>query len=912
MSDNRYEFPAEVRTFLEAMPLAIAAYQFVGGKVVTLLVSDGMCEFEGMNRKNLTESFDSSMFDLVHPDDVKRLAEIGYRYATEGGPYDVIYRSRLPESARYRTVHCVSKYMTMNDGSRVAFSFYTDISEPVKQGEVDYAEQTEPLARYIEEDADPMVVIERDTNKILYYNKAIVSMLKPPVTYDSGMTFTDYFYPGTRDPLMININEVDMGLQQVKEIRTGRNLGVNVMSAMWGEKPAYIAHFYEMQDIIGKNAGEASKRARRLAFHDAIFSGVSRYDNYEESGYKGYWIWNLTDNELVSDGIHTFIHQKMGTKFSFDELNDYMSSYAAYPEDAEFMRSLKAADLRRQYDEGTQLKGRRIDLNTSGGRITINYEFTMMKSADKGSLYLKVQEENVTDKAISDTVIGEIISSDYEFVAYVDIKADAVRAFLGGGSGIGRRDRAGRFSEMAPHICGHIGISQTSPEEILKHIRKTSMEESGTYTFLNDAGRVKSITCRILDEENQIYYIAGRDVTSLLAAEKANELRLESARNKADRANEEKSYFIARTSHDLRTPLGAIIALSGFGTDESDDGVLNGYFSQIHDSGEFMLGMLNDILDIEKIKSGTIKIYPEVIDATLIIEKIRTVVQARVSEKRLAFEIDDSLTNGIQYAKIDVRRVEQVLLNIIVNAIKYTPKGGKVRWEGHKVVLGDGRPAVAHVISDTGVGMSKEFMEHMFEPYSRETNSLSVSETGTGLGLAIVKNLIDAMGGTISVESELNKGSAFTLVIPYIEPTEEELSEYCSSREPEKEIHYDFAGRRVLVCEDNALNARIITKILESTGIIVETAENGQLGVTKVITGKYDLVLMDIMMPVMNGYEAAEAIRMHDKKLPIIALSANAYASDIQASLEAGMNAHVSKPVNSAELFSTIDKILEK
>ena len=267
MSDNRYEFPAEVRTFLEAMPLAIAAYQFVGGKVVTLLVSDGMCEFEGMNRKNLTESFDSSMFDLVHPDDVKRLAEIGYRYATEGGPYDVIYRSRLPESAHYRTVHCVSKYMTMNDGSRVAFSFYTDISEPVKQGEVDYAEQTEPLARYIEEDADPMVVIERDTNKILYYNKAIVSMLKPPVTYDSGMTFTDYFYPGTRDPLMININEVDMGLQQVKEIRTGRELGINVMSAMWGEKPAYIAHFYEMQDIIGKNAGEASKRARRLAFH---------------------------------------------------------------------------------------------------------------------------------------------------------------------------------------------------------------------------------------------------------------------------------------------------------------------------------------------------------------------------------------------------------------------------------------------------------------------------------------------------------------------------------------------------------------------------------------------------------------------------------------------------------------------
>ncbi|HKK95190.1 MAG TPA: ATP-binding protein, partial [Anaerovoracaceae bacterium] len=283
-------------------------------------------------------------------------------------------------------------------------------------------------------------------------------------------------------------------------------------------------------------------------------------------------------------------------------------------------------------------------------------------------------------------------------------------------------------------------------------------------------------------------------------------------------------------------------------------------------------------------------------------QMIVNIIEQRIKEKELKVEldIDDKLKNLLIYT--DSIRYRQIMLNLINNSIKYTPKGGQIRVSIKHRELKD-KQYLVNMISDNGVGMSESFMEKMYGKFAQEKNSESIDEGGTGLGLSITKNLVMLMGGNIKCSSVLNEGTTFTVTLPIdILKKDEKLSN--SKRYTNDEL----SGKCVLLCEDNKMNALITERILEKAGVEVEKAVNGKEGIEMAKSFKYDAILMDIRMPEINGIDAAKKIRSFDKIVPIIALSANAYPEDIEMSIKSGMQGHIAKPINRDELYSTLIK----
>ena len=377
-------------------------------------------------------------------------------------------------------------------------------------------------------------------------------------------------------------------------------------------------------------------------------------------------------------------------------------------------------------------------------------------------------------------------------------------------------------------------------------------------------------------------------------------------------SNKNKDVFLADMSHDFRTPLTAISGFAYLGKSESDPR----YYPDIITSVSYMQELVNDILNIRQYSEGkSLELQPEAIIAGTLYDSILSVMHGRAAAKKI--QIDFKSNISYPYVSIDPMRVRQVFVNKIGNAIKYSPAGSTVEvsvedyLKAHNVRL-------RATITDHGEGMSKDFIKRrMFRPFEREKNAFSAKEGGSGLGLAITKIIMDRLGGSISVESELGKGSTFTLDFPETPITKEEYDQNHKGEVSVKDKEYDFSGLNVLLCEDNEINTYIVTNLLQKKGCTVDSAENGKLGLEKFRDspqGHYGLILMDIRMPVMDGIEAAQAIRAMQRedaqKIPIIALSANAFEEDKMQSAKAGMNAHLSKPIDVDALFRTVEQLL--
>ncbi|MDD3794437.1 MAG: transporter substrate-binding domain-containing protein [Lachnospiraceae bacterium] len=374
-----------------------------------------------------------------------------------------------------------------------------------------------------------------------------------------------------------------------------------------------------------------------------------------------------------------------------------------------------------------------------------------------------------------------------------------------------------------------------------------------------------------------------------------------------------KSDFLSRMSHDMRTPMNGIIGLTGLTLEldglppEAEDNL-----SKIDESAHYLLSLINDTLDMNKIESNKIVLNREPANLGSFFNQMIGVVRASAQQKNVKLTaVSGKELNTLVY--LDKVRVQQIFFNLVSNAIKFTPENGAVEVKSECICLDEKQIKTRLVIKDTGIGIDKNFLPRVFEPFEQENDPMTANYAGTGLGLAIVKNLVEIMGGTISVKSEKGIGSEFTV----------ELAFDLAGEEVKPAIKTDnfegcLKGKRALLCEDHPLNTQIATKLLEKKGMLVEHAENGQAAVdlfSQAKPGYYDVILMDIRMPVMDGITAVKTIRALDhmdaKTVPIIAMTANAFEEDVKKSLDAGMNAHLAKPIEPAELFQTICDWLE-
>lgn len=394
--------------------------------------------------------------------------------------------------------------------------------------------------------------------------------------------------------------------------------------------------------------------------------------------------------------------------------------------------------------------------------------------------------------------------------------------------------------------------------------------------------------------------------------EKSNN-ELIKAEQSAIKANQAKSVFLARMSHDMRTPLGAVIGLAEFGMKETKDNQIKSYFTDINDSAKYLLSLMDDILDSQKLQNENFDFNFSLVFLCDTIKKVKTYVENRAKEKKIKLDISSNCMNFKRCIYADEKRLSQILVNILSNAIKYTPSEGSIIWDIDFKQISAKQVLLSTKIQDTGVGMSQEFVNnHLFKPFSKENNSLSKSEGGSGLGLNICKKLIDQMKGKIICESSIGRGTTFEIELVYDIASEEDTKLYFENkRELSKDNQTNcLSGVRVLVCDDTEINIKIAKKILEKRLIEVDIAYNGQEAIDKVLLNEYQAILMDIRMPILDGLEATKKIREFNKEIPIIAFSANAYSEDINKSLSVGMNAHLAKPIDTEILFNTLEKLI--
>ena len=394
-----------------------------------------------------------------------------------------------------------------------------------------------------------------------------------------------------------------------------------------------------------------------------------------------------------------------------------------------------------------------------------------------------------------------------------------------------------------------------------------------------------------------------------------HEAALEKSAQEAREANEAKTRFLFNMSHDIRTPMNAIIGFSDLLEKHIDERekVLD-YTKKIKSSSSFLLSLINYVLEMARIESGKTVLKEEVGDLQTITNTLSDVFEPSVRQKNLTCTYHTDFVH--LYVICDKTKVREILLNIISNAIKYTPEGGHIAVSISETPCeqaGTGRYTFR--VQDDGIGMSEDYLPHIFEEFSREHTSTESKVVGTGLGLPIVKALVDRMHGTIDVQSKIGCGTTMTVTLPLPLASEEQVRAY--QQPVEEQLPADLKGRRILLAEDNDLNAEIAMTLLQENGLEVERAADGLLCVAALQNHPadyYDAILMDIQMPHMNGYQATQTIRsLRDprRNIPIIAMTANAFDEDRQKALEVGMNEHLAKPIDLDALFKTLERVLK-
>ena len=391
-------------------------------------------------------------------------------------------------------------------------------------------------------------------------------------------------------------------------------------------------------------------------------------------------------------------------------------------------------------------------------------------------------------------------------------------------------------------------------------------------------------------------------------------LAVEAALEVAEKASKAKTDFLSNMSHDIRTPMNAIIGITTLMKNElHQPEKLAGHLGKLETSGRLLLGIINDILDMSRIESGKTTLNIEKTNLPQQVSQLDSIIRQQASQRRQTFTVE----NHVQHENVlaDPNRLNQVLMNILSNAVKYTPQGGHIRLEVEELTHTEHYAKYRFVVQDDGIGMSAVYQKTLFEPFTREEKSGTNRVQGTGLGMAITKSIVDLMGGTIHVESAPGKGSRFEVVLELPIDAEADKVQPTSPLPEEDEAVSPLSGMSFLCAEDNAINAEILEMLLETKGASCTICSNGQEIVdafASVKPGEYDMILMDVQMPVMDGLEATRRIRNGENPLgriiPILAMTANAFLEDMQKSKEAGMDEHLSKPVDIAALEQTVKR----
>ncbi len=762
----------------------------------------------------------------------------------------------------------------------------------------------------------------------------------------TGFTFRGMVYPDDYDSISASIlQQIDSSEDHLDyaEYRITRKDG----SIRWVDD---YGHYCETKTyggiyvvFISDITEKRERREEDKAVRDAVISTLT-------NSYNTVWLINDVVTESCSlyhtdmDAVHAeAIRNALSHARYTDTKTEYVATMVAEEDQARMQEEIGLPYILKQFETRDRFsvnfiralengsRHYRIDFGKvlmPGGRFGVMMGFKDVDEAVRHGRAMKQAledarkaEEEYRQAAVKHITYGKVaqaLAGDYFSIYIVDPDTDEFVEYSA------TKD----FDELGVEKAGEdfFNVSRRNMDRLIfsgdkerffgtfyKEKVMSILERDGSFTMkyrlmFGDTPIWVSMKATLLEDQDGRHLIIG---TNNIDAQMKRELEYQ--QHVTEARTSARNDFLANMSHDIRTPMNAIVGYTNIAkSNMNDPETVTNALEKIGSSSHYLLSLINDILDISKIESGKMQVNLGPCDLGAIFRRIEDITALQARNKSLIITYQHESVRHCM-VNADELRIEQVLVNIVSNAIKYTPAGKTVDLIAEEEHAEGNRYRYRFIVRDTGIGISEDYLPHIFESFTREEKTTVNHIQGTGLGLAITAKVVELMGGTISVRSKVGEGSEFKVELEL-----EALDGEHEDQEAENDT-FDLSGCRVLLVEDNEINAEIASMILSQYGMEVDRASNGQLGVEQVqkhAPGYYDAVLMDIQMPVMNGYEAAKAIRALDgayyRTLPIVAMSANAYDEDVQNCLAAGMNAHLAKPFQPEALARLLHRVIRR
>jgi PAS domain S-box-containing protein len=631
---------------------------------------------------------------------------------------------------------------------------------------------------------------------------------------------------------------------------------------------------------------------------------------------------NLTRN-LCSDehGASEYIRQLLDAETADGLIEKIASIITDRDEAAEFVGKYSRERLLESYAAGRDRLSTTYRRMTDSGELHwVTTYFHILKNPFTGDVEAIAYSVDSDSERRQEEIIDAITGEEYDYIGLIDACTGQIEFKYYSDKNIMAREKlpvdyGACIAELGSCMTG-AGERKQYLDGVNLGTVTANLEKMPEYTFsyfyaARDGGRHRKQTrYRYLEKDRRDIMFSRIDVTAAFLHEEEYAERLKKALLDAERANEMKSDFLGNVSHDVRTPLNAILGYDGLAMQTDDPAVIRDYLEKIKTAGNTLLSLINDTLDLQKIENGSTELRLSPMRCDEILTGVAASVRPMMERKNIDFIIDSSRASQA-VINVDIVRVREVLINLLSNSAKFTPEGGRVELVIECAELGASFVKDRIIVRDSGIGMSREFQEKMFEPFSQERSDGTSRADGSGLGLAIVKRLVELMGGTIDVKSAPGSGTEFVICLDF-----ERLPDGTEPAEKQTEPAGDIRGLNILLCEDNEMNAEIARRILSMNGAFVTAVPNGRDGAERFeasADGEFDIILMDIRMPIMDGYAATRRIREcrhpRAKTIPILAMSADAYASDVEKTLECGMNGHIAKPIDPKKMLAEIARL---